>query len=204
MNENEINEAGKVDELDELPNSPNSSNSPNSLYNIAQSLEEMARRAPFRRAIVFPAGRDDHGRSKYLQFSFQQLNELVDSYAHGLTEYGLSRGERTLMMVRPGVEMIAVTFALFKMGTVPILIDPGMGRKAFLQGVSETEPTAFIGIPLAHALSKLFPRVFGVIEHKVTVGKRWFWGGATLDELQTNGLGSFPVVQTTIEDEAAG
>ncbi|MCB0227387.1 MAG: AMP-binding protein, partial [Anaerolineae bacterium] len=84
----------------------------------------MAERAPFRRAIVFPAGRDEQDRAKFFQLTFAQLNQLVDSYAHGLSEYGLKQGDRTLLMVRPGVELIAVAFALFKIGAVPILIDP--------------------------------------------------------------------------------
>ncbi len=182
--------------------SPHSSHSPTP-YNIAQSLDEMAARLPFNRAIVFPAGRDEAGRGKFIQFSFEQLNELVDSYAHGLAEIGISPGERTLLMIRPGVDFIAVTFALAKVGAVPVLIDPGMGRKPFLQCVAETEPTAFIGIPLAHALRKLFPRPFRTVERVVTVGRRWFWGGPTLAELRRDSLGPFPLAPTTTEDEAA-
>ena len=173
------------------------------MYNLGQSLEDMTKRAPYRRAIVFPAGRDDTGRAKYVQFSFQQLNQLVDSYAHGLSEYGIKQGDRTLMMIKPGVEMIAVVFALLKMGAVPVIIDPGMGRKPFLQCVSETEPTAMIGISLAHALRKLFPKAFKTVQHNVTVGKRWFWGGATLDNLQLADRAPFPLAPTTTESEAA-
>ena len=214
MNElNKFDESGELDGLTEQKgdsqnsinskNSTNSQNSEPSRYNIAQALAEMARRAPFRRAIVFPAGRDSRGRARYLQFSFQQLNELVDSYAYGLSEYGISQGERALMMVRPGVELITVTFALVKNGAVPVILDPGMGRKAFLQCVVETEPNALIGIPLAHALSTLFPKTFKTIEHRVTVGKRWFWGGATLDELQVDYFEPFPIAPTSTESEAA-
>lgn len=172
-------------------------------YNIAQSLAEMAERYPFRQAIVFPAGRDEQDRAKFIQLTFAQLNDLVDSYAHGLAEYGLQHGDRTLMMVRPGVELIAVAFALFKIGAVPILIDPGMGRKPFLQCVAETEPTAFIGIPLAHALRKIFPKAFQTVTKNITVGKRWFWGGATLTELQLTRPDPFPLAPTTTESEAA-
>ena len=186
-------------------NSINSTNSPNSPtpYNIAQSLAEMAERAPFRRAIVFPAGRDEQDRAKFFQLTFAQLNELVDSYAHGLSEYGISQGDRTLMMVRPGVELIAVAFALFKIGAVPILIDPGMGRKSFLQCIEETEPVAFIGIPVAHALRKIFPKPFRTVHKSITAGKRWFWGGATLAELQVTHAEPVPFAPTTTESEAA-
>ena len=172
-------------------------------YNIAGSLETMVERAPYRRAIVFPAGRDKDNRAKYIQFSFQQLNELVDSYAHGLAGYGIKRGERTLLLVRSGVELVAVTFALLKIGAVPVLIDPGMGLKSFLQCVSETEPTAFIGISPAHALRQVFRRSFSTVERVVTVGSRWFWGGPTLDELRADRPAPFPMAQTTQTDEAA-
>ena len=172
-------------------------------YNISHALCDMADRAPFRPAIVFPAGRDAHGRAKFTQLTFQQLNALCDSYAHGLAQYGIKQGDRTLMMVRPGVELIAVTFALMKIGAVPVLIDPGMGRKAFLQCVAETEPTALIGIPLAHVMRKAFPTPFQSIRRFVTVGKRLFWEGATLAELQSSSHESFPIAPTTTDDEAA-
>ena len=35
-------------------------------------------------------------------------------------------------MVRPSLEFITLTFALFKAGAVIVLIDPGMGRYEYL------------------------------------------------------------------------
>lgn len=172
-------------------------------YNIAQALEDMAQRVPFRPAIIFPAGRDKQGRATFTQLTFQQLNTLCDSYAHGLSGYGIQKGDRVLMMVRPGVELIAVTFALLKIGAVPVLIDPGAGRKAFLQCVAETEPTALIGIPLAHILRMVFPKPFATVKRLITAGKRLFWGGMTLDELRSAKRDPFPIAPTTTEDEAA-
>ena len=172
-------------------------------YNIAQALSDMAARAPFRPAIIFPAGRDRSGRAKFTQLTFHQLNALSDAYAHGLAQFGVKQGDRTLMMTRPGVELIAVVFALLKIGAVPVLIDPGMGRRAFLQCVAETAPTALIGIPLAHILRLIFPKPFQTVRHAVTVGKRLFWGGAELDALQSPSREPFPIAPTTTEAEAA-
>lgn len=172
-------------------------------YNVAQTLTEMVARAPFRPAIIFPAGRDAQGRAKFMQFSFQQLDQECDRYAHGLTEYGIRQRDRTLVMIRPGIELIAVAFALLKMGAVPVMIDPGMGQKPFRQCVSEAEPVAFIGIPPAHVLRVLFPRPFRTVKHVVTVGKRWFWGGATLDQVRSKRHDPFPIAPTTTESEGA-
>jgi len=158
---------------------------------------------PFQPALVFPAGRDRQGRAQHIQLNFQQLNQLCDRYAYGLAEYGISQGDRVLLLIRPGIEFVAVTFALLKMGAVPVIIDPGMGRKAFLQCVAETEPTVLIGVPLAHVLRTAFPKPFRTVRRRVTVGKRWFWGGTTLDRLQSRRCEPFPVAATTTEDEAA-
>jgi len=172
-------------------------------YNIAQALADMAKRSPFRPAVIFPAGRNKQGRARYTQLSFFQLNTVCDSYAHGLSKYGIRKGQRTLMMVKPGIELIALTFALLKIGAVPVLIDPGMGRKAFLQCVAETEPTALIGIPLAHVLRLIFPKYFQKITHAVTMGKRLFWNGVTLTDVSSAQRAPFPIAPTTLEDEAA-
>ena len=172
-------------------------------YNVAQALTEMANQAPFQPAIIFPAGHDHQGRSRHIQLSFMQLNTLCDHYAHGLSQYGLQKGERTLMMVRPGIDLIAIAFALLKIGAVPILIDPGMGRKAFLQCVSETEPSALIGVPWAHSIRHLFPKWFQNLKKEVVVGKYWWGKAPTLKNLLTKQSKPFPAVSTLVDDEAA-
>jgi acyl-CoA synthetase (AMP-forming)/AMP-acid ligase II len=182
-------------------------------YNVAQALADVAARVPFRRAIVFPAGRDGSGRARYTQLTFGQLNELCDRYAHGLSEYGIGLGTRTLMMAHPGIEFIAVAFALLKVGAVPVLIDPGMGRRAFLQCVAETEPAALVGIPLAHLLRLLVPRPFRTVRRAVVIGAdrpwtRWLWKRLgrdmrTLEEMRSERRDPFSIAPTTTEDEGA-
>ena len=41
---------------------------------------------------------------------------------------------RTVLMVPPSLEFYALTFALFKLGAVVVLIDPGMGVAKLLEG----------------------------------------------------------------------
>ena len=73
------------------------------------------------------------------------------------------------------------SFALFKAGAVAILIDPGMGRRNLIRCLAEAEPEGFVAIPLVHAVRTLLRRRFPKARFNVTVGRRWFWGGATLD-----------------------
>ncbi|MBN1486069.1 MAG: AMP-binding protein [Anaerolineae bacterium] len=176
------------------------------LYNVAQALADVAARVPYQPGIIYPCGRDSKGRVTTVQLNFKQLNEEVDFYAHGLTAYGIHKGDRVLLMVRPSIELIALVFAMVKMGAVPVLIDPGMGWKPFLQCVADTEPVALVGLPSAHILRRFFPKPFKTVKRAVVVGKRGLagvFGSVTLDDLRVEGRGPFPVAPTTTEDEAA-
>ena len=172
-------------------------------YNIAKALADMAASAPYQPGVVFPAGRDASGSGKTTQVSYLQLNSECDRYAHGLSDLGIAMGDHVLLLVRPGAELIAVVFALCKMGAVPVLIDPGMGRKAFLQCVSEVEPTAFIGIPSAHLLRRIMPGAFRTVKHTIIAGGPSFLADTTLSKVRSENPAFFPIAPTTTQSKAA-
>ncbi len=171
--------------------------------NIAAALPKMARLQPQNLAVVFPAGLDGTGRRTYSRLTYRQLDEQSDAIARGLRAYGLSRGMRTVLMVKPSLEFFALTFALFKAGIVPVLIDPGLGVKQLKVCLAEAQPEAFIGIPTAHAARILLGWGRDTIRHLVTVGRRWFWGGTTLAKVMAMGAGAGPFLESTDADEAA-
>ncbi|QXE92024.1 fatty acid CoA ligase family protein [Geomonas subterranea] len=165
--------------------------------NIAAHLPEMARRQPETRAIIFPKGK----RS----LTFSELNRLSDRIARGLIANGIRSGVRTVLMVTPSPEFFALTFALFKIGAVPVLIDPGLGIKNLKQCFSEAEPHAFIGIPKAHVARKLFGWGKETIRTCVTVGPRLFWEGTTLAKIiaEQQDESPFTLAPTQKDDVAA-
>ncbi len=175
-------------------------------YNVSRGLADIAARAPYRPGIILPAGRERSGRARVIQLSFRQLDDEVNRYAHGLAGLGLRQGDRVLMMVRPGVELIALTFALVRIGAVPVLIDPGMGRRAFLRCVGDAAPTAMIGVPAAHLLRRLAPQTFRRMRHFVVVGSpasAAVLGGTPLGRVRTARRDPYPIAPTTPESEAA-
>jgi olefin beta-lactone synthetase len=176
-------------------------------YNVAGALAEMAARNPYQPGIILPAGRDLAGRGKTVQLSFAQLNAECDRYAHGLAQLGVSMGDRVLLMVRPGVELIALVFALERVGAVPVLIDPGMGREALLQCIAEAAPTVLIGVPIVHVLRRLMPKPFATVIHSVIAGHagpfRRMLADTTLARLRSRRTDPFPTAPTTTESEAA-
>ncbi|MBU5614006.1 fatty acid CoA ligase family protein [Geomonas azotofigens] len=165
--------------------------------NIAAHLPEMAKRQPETRAIIFPKGK----RS----LTFSELNRMSDKIARGLIANGIRSGVRTVLMVTPSPEFFALTFALFKIGAVPVLIDPGLGIKNLKQCFAEAEPHAFIGIPKAHIARKLFGWGKETIRTCVTVGPRLFWEGTTLAKIiaEQQDDTPFTLAPTQKEDVAA-
>jgi acyl-CoA synthetase (AMP-forming)/AMP-acid ligase II len=164
--------------------------------NIAAHLPEMARRQPDTPAIIFPR----NGRS----LSFRELNGLSDRIAHGLVSHGIGRGVRTVLMVTPGPEFFALTFAIFKVGAVPVLVDPGLGVRNLKKCLAEAEPHVFVGIPKAHVARLLFGWGKQTLRTFITVGPRLFWQGTTLAALIDRGHDlPFPLAPTGRDDVAA-
>ena len=169
--------------------------------NIAQFLPSLASREPSKLAVRVAKGEPD--ALKFDDISYAELDRRSDAIAAGLTRRGLQHGDRVCVFVKPGIDLIAVTFGLLKAAAVPVLIDPGMGRAALLSCVERMQPKAFVGIPLAHALRKVFRRPFKTVKLTLTVGKRWFWGGPTLDQLLAEHDHQPVLVDTKSTDEAA-
>lgn len=171
--------------------------------NISLGLKKTKEKYPHKRAVVFPAGRDKNGRVLYSQITFSQLDEESDRLAFGLERIGIIRGTRTILMVTPGMEFFVTIFAMFKVGAVPVVVDPGMGIDRMLQCLRQGKPKAFIGIEKAHLLRTLKPGFFKSVKHWVTVGRRWFWGGYTLDQLMVDTKDPYPKARTTSDETAA-
>jgi acyl-CoA synthetase (AMP-forming)/AMP-acid ligase II len=174
-----------------------------SSVNVAHYLRTMARVQPYRRAVVYPATRDRNGRVAYSHLTFRQLDRESDCFAHGLIQAGITRGTRTIVMLRPALEFFALTFAMFKVGAVPVMVDPGMGLRRMLSCLRESRAKALIGIPPALALKTLSPGYFKDVQTSVTVGRRWFWRGPTLKDIRKLPWQPFQIAETEKDELAA-
>lgn len=172
-------------------------------YNIGSLITESARKAPSKPAVFVPVKDGPDGSLVHRSWTFGELNTACDQFAHGLKSLGICDGARTLLMVTPGFEFIALAFALFKTGAVPVMIDPGVGRHNLLDCIERAEPEALIGVPKAQLARVLFPRYFRSVKTCVTVGRRWLWGGYSLDQARAKTDTPFPDAVTKQSDTAA-
>ncbi|MBI5209967.1 MAG: AMP-binding protein [Elusimicrobia bacterium] len=152
-----------------------------SRLDLAAPLAEAAAADPGRDAIIFLDGRRETA------WSFGRLNDEAELLARGLPAVGVTRGTRAVLMVRPGPEFFALTFAMFRLGAVPVLVDPGMGRKSLGDCLDAASPEAFIAVPLAHAAAALLGWARRTVRTRVVVGPRFLPGQRTLAEVRALG-----------------
>ncbi len=174
--------------------------------NVASRLRIVTAIAPGAIAIAQPAGPPaPDGQRNYRLTTFQGLNDRSESIARGLAKWGLRPGMRIVMLVPFSAQFIELAFALLKSGVVVVLIDPGMNRKHLIQCLSDAKPDGFMGIPKAQAIRTLLRGKFPQAKWNITVGRRYFWGGKTLDQIiklgEENGSNetsnSLPTIQRT-------
>ena len=168
------------------------------ICNIAAALPRLAAEDPDRVAMRYP-GRDGRYANA---LSYGELDQRSNAIAAGLATHGIARGSRTVVMVRPTPEFFLLMFALFKAGAVPVLVDPGINKRALRQCLDESEPQAFIGIPLA-----MFARALlgwaKAARTRITTGSRALLADATLAQVEAAGAKAGPQLVATEPDEMA-
>ena len=171
--------------------------------NVGARLTETAKTVPENTAVVVPKGREPSGKRRYETISFRELDTMTDRMAAGLQGMGVTTGTRMVLLVPPSIEFIALTFALFKAGAVTVLIDPGMGRRNLVRCLADVEPRGFVAIPVVQAIRSVLRRRFRSAKLNVTVGRRWLWGGRTLEQLKAVTTDEFKPPLTQSSDPAA-
>ncbi len=166
--------------------------------NIAASLPRLARERPDQVAMRCP-GRDG---AYAIALTYAELDARSDAIAAGLAKHGIVRGTRTVLMVRPTPEFFLLMFALFKAGAVPVLVDPGIDKRALKQCLDEAQAEAFIGIPLAQFARALLGWARSA-RVRITTGARPWFADATLVEVETAGANAGPQLADTQPDDMA-
>lgn len=172
--------------------------------NVAAFLADLARSQPDALAVAVSVGRNQDGTARYAELTALELHRRSDRIAHALVGVGIGPGVRTVLMVEPSLDFFSLTFAMLKVGAIPVMVDPGMGIRNLGECLREAEPEAFIGVPKAQAARVVLGWAKQTVRTKVTVGRRFFWGGHTLSKLEAKAPhDAFPILQPDPEQTAA-
>ena len=123
------------------------------------------------------------GRPQYDAIDFAALAARINAYERGLADAGLRAAERVIMLVTPGADFLALSYAVMGRGAVPVFIDPGMGVDAVVACIREAEPTGFIGVPKAHLLRLKAAELFRSLRFCVVAGRFPLFGATRLRDL---------------------
>jgi acyl-CoA synthetase (AMP-forming)/AMP-acid ligase II/pimeloyl-ACP methyl ester carboxylesterase len=138
---------------------------------LYEALRSAATAMPWVSAVTkvsFPRWR---ATPQYDTLDFGSLAARIDAYEHGLMEAGLRAAERVIMLVTPGADFLALSYAVMGRGAVPVFIDPGMGVDAVVACMREAEPSGFIGVPRAHLLRLKAGELFRSLRFSVVTGR---------------------------------
>ncbi len=176
------------------------------IVNVAMHLSRQAAEDPNRVAIYVP-GRHSKPRNdwQHQAVTFAELDADSSALAHGLVAAGITRGTRTVLMVPPGIDFFALTFALLKVAAVPVLIDPGMGLSNLGRCLAEAEPEAFVGIAQAHLARLIGGWGRKTLRTTVNVGRGTLFCHTSSARLRRQGAGRgpFPVAEVSRDELAA-
>jgi len=168
-------------------------------HNVAEFLRRQSAARPEAAAVRAPLATSKDGTIRYTERSFAGLEAEASFAAWHLRERGVERGTRVLLMVKPGLDLIRIVFALFKIGAVPIVIDPGMGLRGFLRCVRHSGPEVVLGIPAAIWAARIARSSFASVRTKITVSRRLARRIAAGSEEARD----FPVVDSAADELAA-
>jgi acyl-CoA synthetase (AMP-forming)/AMP-acid ligase II len=149
--------------------------------NIANALSRVAETWGDQIALVARDGK------QWRQWSFAELERNSQGFAVALSGKGVARGDRVMLMVRPSMAFFCLTFALFQLGAVVILIDPGMGYKNLLRCIGAVRPDILVGIPQAILFSRIFRSPFATVRRRLCVGPAFWCPGSRLAPAEQGG-----------------
>lgn len=170
--------------------------------NITQLVYQNAIRFPQKKAVVAPVSYDACGRICYSHYTYEQFVSESKNLSSRLQELKINKGSKVLLFVKPSLEFSLLVFSLFSIGAIPILIDPGIGRKNLLAAIKKVKPSVLIGEPIVHWFKKFFPGSFSTVELSITTKKASFLTSrVSLTQILKKGV-QFPVSQPLSEIEA--
>jgi acyl-CoA synthetase (AMP-forming)/AMP-acid ligase II len=136
--------------------------------NIAYRIQEVSKKFPDKKSVVLAKDKSF--------YTFREFEERSNQFANRFVKLGITPGMRTLLFVRPSLDFSVITFALFKIGALPVLIDPGMGPRNLLKCVKQVRPGALVSVGLVHWIRRFKKDYFKDIEVKISLNRV---GGAT-------------------------
>jgi len=130
--------------------------------NVISLIEKEAEKTPHKKAVIFPKG------DQFTSYSYQELIENCDKLSFFFSKLGIQKEARVLFFVKPSLNFSVITFSLFKLGAIPVFIDPGMGLSNLLSCVRKTKPEFLVTERKGIVLRTVFRKTFSSIKKTIS------------------------------------
>lgn len=165
--------------------------------NAALCITNVAERTPNQKALIYREKGQDH----YL--TYREFELKASQYASGLRTFGIRPGDKVLLMESNGPRFLTLFQALFKLGAIPVLIDPGMGLKNLLSCISKVKPDILIGVTKAQILRSLYSEAFANVRRSICTDGRWIGASPLWRVCPLGGTAMFTAVACQSEQTAS-
>jgi acyl-coenzyme A synthetase/AMP-(fatty) acid ligase len=160
--------------------------------NITDFLFDFAKSYPVKPAFIHPQ-----------RISFSELCHTIDCYAVGFQRNGIKKGTKTIVLIKPGLELFASVYALLRIGAIPVMIDPGMGIKNMSVAFLKIKAEAFVGNTKALLLKYFFTKYYKSVKKWISTDKNFWWLGANLKRFTKTKNSDYQPCRIEPDDTAA-
>ena len=95
-----------------------------------------------------------HDGARDESITFAELSARVHQMAGALRSAGVGHGDRVAVAVPPGIDLVAVVYACWRIGAVTVIADRGLGRRGLGAAVRSARVAAVVGIGRALLASR--------------------------------------------------
>ncbi|NLG20323.1 MAG: alpha/beta fold hydrolase [Actinomycetales bacterium] len=86
------------------------------------------------------------------EITFGALDRRVEGLARSLHARGVRAGQRVALLVRPGIDLTSVLYAVWRLGAVAVVADAGLGLRRLGAALRSAAPQHVVGFPAARAI----------------------------------------------------
>jgi acyl-CoA synthetase (AMP-forming)/AMP-acid ligase II len=156
------------------------------IMNIYKHIERQVNSNPDTISLIESCGDQDEK-----QMSYQTLDYKVRKLAYYLSQSGIQKGDRVVVMIPMKMELYVSLCAIIRLGAVAVFIDPHMTRKQLEHCSSIANAKAYISTPKGHLL-RLFSKSLRRISCQIST--EWLPGFIATN---LSVISDFSLIQTT-------
>jgi acyl-CoA synthetase (AMP-forming)/AMP-acid ligase II len=150
---------------------------------LSSIFERVSENNPDKVALYLPERPHFFSAKVHKKYTYKELGEASDRMAFALERAGVERKMRAVLLLNPGFELFAMVIAMFKIGVVPVFLNPRIGLKQLAKCIQEVKPDIFIGNTISFMIKPFLGLEKDSIKINIVGGVKFAAGAISLKAL---------------------